>query len=280
MNEGSSVHRVLFTDLDGTLLDEQTYRFEAALPAVRKLQEMGIPIVFCTSKTFAETQPLQAALGIEGPVIVENGGGIYFRPGQLEPTGLDVQAVNGWHRLTLGVPHRALVAQLLAIQELTGIAIRSFSRMTVEEVAADCGLSLEEAVLAQKREFDEPFRLMSDRPEDLPQVIRMAEGVGLRILKGGRYHHLAGRSDKGSAVRRVCQFLRKTRGPIRSVGLGDSPNDLRMLKAVDLPVVVMRHGGVYDLQLQEGVPGALLAMGVGPVGWNAAVLELLSNGRW
>ena len=78
----------------------------------------------------------------------------------------------------------------------------------------------------------------------------------------------------------LCQFLRKKRGPIRSVGLGDSPNDLPMLKAVDLPVVVMRHGGIHDLQLQEGVPHALLASGVGPVGWNAAVLELLADERW
>lgn len=130
------------------------------------------------------------------------------------------------------------------------------------------------------REFDEPFRLLPGRPEDLEQVTRMVEGVGLMISRGGRYHHLSGRSDKGRAVKKVCDFLRKSRGPIQSVGIGDSPNDLPMLQAVDIPVVVMRHGDIHDLQLQEGVPGALLALGVGPVGWNAAVLELLSDGRW
>jgi len=280
MNAGRRSFRVLFTDLDGTLLDESTYSWKAAEPALGALREANVLVVFSTSKTFAEVERLQEQIGVEAPLIVENGGGIYFRPGQLEPTGLDVQLADGWHRVSLGVPHRALMAQLVAIHELTGIPIRSFSQMTPEEVAEDCGLPLEEARLAQRREFDEPFRLLSDRPEDLPQVIRLAEGVGLRVLQGGRYHHLAGRSTKGDAVRKVCSFLRKRRGPVRSVGLGDSPNDLPMLEAVDLPVVVMRHGGFHHPQLQEGVPHALLAPGVGPVGWNTAVLELLLDGRW
>lgn len=272
--------KVLFTDLDGTLLDEATYSWEAALPALEALRADNVLVVFCTSKTFAEVERLQEQIGIEAPLIVENGGGIYYRPDQLEPTGLDVQISSTWHRVSLGVPHRALVAQLVAIQELTGIPIRSFSQMSPEEVAEDCGLPLEEAALAQRREFDEPFRLLSERPEDLPQVIRLAEGVGLRVLQGGRYHHLAGRSSKGDAVRKVCAFLSKKRGPVRSVGLGDSPNDLSMLMAVDLPVVVMRHGGFHHPQLREGVPHALLAPGIGPVGWNEAVLELLSDERW
>ncbi|MDP2876998.1 MAG: HAD-IIB family hydrolase, partial [Holophaga sp.] len=69
----SASFQILFTDLDGTLLDESTYAFEPALPAIRALQERGIPIVFCTSKTFAETVALQEVLGITDPFIVENG---------------------------------------------------------------------------------------------------------------------------------------------------------------------------------------------------------------
>lgn len=272
--------RILFTDLDATLLDEQTYAFEAARPAMEALQAEGIPIVFCTSKTFAESVVLQETMGIRDPMIIENGGAIYFRQGHLDPTGLDVISLGEWQRVSLGVPYRALLAQLEAIEELTGIEIQRFSTMTPEAIADECGLSLEAAKCAKVREFDEPFRILSGRPEDHEQVTRMVEGVGLTLSCGGRYHHLSGRSDKGRAVKKVCEFLRKSRGPIQSVGLGDSPNDLPMLQAVDIPVVVMRHGNTHDPQLQEGVPGALLAMGVGPVGWNAAVLELLSDGRW
>lgn len=272
--------RVLFTDLDATLLDEHSYAFDAAIPAIRALQSERIPIVFCTSKTFAESCVIQKSMGINAPLIVENGGAIYFRRGQLDPTGLDVSEVGDWQRVSLGMPYRGLVAQLVAIEDLTGIPIRGFAKMEPAEIVQDCGLSPEAAELAKVREFDEPFCLPSGCPEDLDQVIRMAEGVGLTVSRGGRYHHLSGRSDKGRAVKKVCEFLRKSQGPIRSVGIGDSPNDLPMLQAVDIPVIVMRHGGFHDPQLQERVPGALLAKAIGPEGWNAAVLKLLAEGRW
>ncbi len=280
MTPNSQPGRVLFTDLDGTLLDEQTYSFEAALPALRAIQAAEISLVLCTSKTFAEVLPIEAELKLGAPIIVENGGGIYYLPGQLEPSGLDVQEIGAWRRISLGVPHRALMGLLGVIRDLTGIELQAFSRMTPEEVSEACGLTVEEAKRAQVREFDEPFRVLSDRPEDLPQVVRMAEGVGLRVHEGGRFHHITGRTDKGQAVRKVCQFLRNRWETLRTVGVGDSPNDLPMLREVDLPVVVMRHGGFHHPQLQEGVPHALLASGVGPVGWNQAVLSLLEDGRW
>lgn len=269
--------QILFTDLDGTLLEESTYAFEGALPGIRALQSHRIPIVFCTSKTFAETIGLQESLGITDPFIVENGGAIYFRPGQVEPTGLEVNARGTWNRVNLGVPYRALVAQLLALRELTGINLRGFSEMTAAEVAADCGLSLEAAMQSKQREFDEPFVLLDDRPEDLARIAQMAQGVGLSVSTGGRYHHLSGRSDKGRAVRLLCEFLRKRRGPLRSVGLGDSPNDLPMLQAVDIPVLVQRPNGTYSTDLAENLPRAIHAPGVGPEGWNAAVQALLKE---
>ena len=46
---------VVYTDLDGTLLDHHTYAFDEALGAIKALKDRGIPIVPCTSKTRAET---------------------------------------------------------------------------------------------------------------------------------------------------------------------------------------------------------------------------------
>ncbi|RLG21689.1 hypothetical protein DRN72_03465 [Methanosarcinales archaeon] len=41
---------VVFTDLDGTLLDSE-YSFEEALDTLRWLEDNHIPVVFCSSKT-------------------------------------------------------------------------------------------------------------------------------------------------------------------------------------------------------------------------------------
>jgi predicted mannosyl-3-phosphoglycerate phosphatase (HAD superfamily) len=47
---------VIFTDLDGALLDRETYSFEPALPALRFIKEKKIPLIFVSSKTRAEIE--------------------------------------------------------------------------------------------------------------------------------------------------------------------------------------------------------------------------------
>lgn len=54
---------VVFTDLDATLLDEETYGYEAAAPALQELRRLGAPLVLCTGRTRAEVEPLHR----EGP---------------------------------------------------------------------------------------------------------------------------------------------------------------------------------------------------------------------
>src|SRR4029434_2576627 len=76
--------RLVITDLDGTLLDHETYSWEAAHAAVDQLRRRDIPLILCTSKTRAETEDWRKELGNEHPFIVENGGALlipvgYFR---------------------------------------------------------------------------------------------------------------------------------------------------------------------------------------------------------
>ena len=66
---------LVFTDLDGTLLDD-AYRFLGAEAALARLAEQRIPLVLATSKTRAELTALAAQLpGVPG-LIFENGAGI------------------------------------------------------------------------------------------------------------------------------------------------------------------------------------------------------------
>lgn len=43
--------KVIFSDLDGTLLDSQTDSFQAAEPTLLALRKQGTPLVLSTSKT-------------------------------------------------------------------------------------------------------------------------------------------------------------------------------------------------------------------------------------
>ena len=64
---------IIFTDLDGTLLDHTTYSFDAAIPMLDYIKVNKIPLIIVTSKTKDEVLRIQKLLDMKGPFIVENG---------------------------------------------------------------------------------------------------------------------------------------------------------------------------------------------------------------
>ena len=167
-SQASGARLVVFTDLDGTLLDHATYSFAEARPGLFRLKRAGIPLVLCTSKTRAEVEPLRALLGNDAPFIVENGGAVFI-PKNHFPFELDANGVE--HRdeylvLPIGAPYEELVASLARASLESGTRVRGFADMTDEEVASATGLSLDEAHRARRREFDEPFTVLDSGGAD------------------------------------------------------------------------------------------------------------------
>jgi mannosyl-3-phosphoglycerate phosphatase len=262
---------VVFTDLDGTLLDHATYSFAPARPALEALAAAGVPVVLCTSKTRAETERWRRELDNAHPFVVENGGAIFVPEGYFGPGGCFDRRVGGYETVEFGRPYAELRRALAAIRDATGIPLRGFGDMTVDEIAERCGFSREFAALAARREYDEPFT--GADPTLLGAVVREAAALGLGIVSGGRFHHLVGGNDKGRAVH-VLRGLFDGRGEaVRAVGLGDSPNDEPMLREVEVPILVRRPDGGHVKSLH--LPGLVIAPYAGPEGWREAVLGIL-----
>lgn len=264
---------VVFTDLDGTLLDHTTYSFAAARPALEALAARNVPLVVCTSKTRAEIEAVRGELGNRDPFVSENGGAVFIPRGYFPfeiPAALDFP---DYSVIELGTRYETLRDAFLRMRAAGGIPMRGFGDMTPGEIARLCGFSEDQAEPARQREYDEPFILNDPTGEDT--IRRMAAGEGLRIDRGGRFFHLTGKSDKGRAVQVLIEFFVRDRGPTMTVGLGDSLNDLPMLRAVDVPILVGRPGGGHDPAVR--FDGLILEKGVGPEGWRAAVLEILAR---
>ena len=121
------------------------------------------------------------------------------------------------------------------------------------------------------REYDEPFKVVGDG-EGAEAVLEEIKKRGLSFTRGGRYFHIMGDNDKGRAVSTLSEIFRRELGDIATIGVGDSQNDLPMLESVDLAVLVQKPDGSYepsDLEVKR-------AEGVGPVGWNRALMDILS----
>lgn len=257
-----TVRWVVATDLDGTLLDHETYSLEPARPALGLLRERRIPLVLVTSKTRAEAEGIAAATGCSPALVVENGGAV------LLPGGRDV--------IELGVGYDALVAALAEIAREAGARVRGFSSLSRGDLEELTGLRGEDAERARRRGWDEPFLLSN--PEALPALEEAAVRRGLSVTRGGRFHHLLGAgSDKGRALRVLLDRKGWLAPGTLCIGLGDAANDLPFLRIVDRPVIVPRPGGAQDPDLAAALPHATVAPAPGPRGWNAAVLGILGE---
>jgi len=266
---------IIFTDLDGTLLDHSGYSFEAALPALGLVKERDIPLVICSSKTRREIEHYRKKLSNNHPFISENGGGIYIPEDyfrfNMQDSKLKIEAEGGYTIIRLGAKYADLRRALQELQT-DGFAIKGFGDMTVEEVSAATGLSMDEAEMARDRDFDEPF-IITGQIDELP-LLAAIRGKGLNSTQG-QFFHILGNSDKGKAVSILTDLYRQLYGGTVTVAIGDSPNDIPMLERVDHPVVVRKHDRTYDSRIN--VPGLMKADGIGPIGWNRAVVELIKN---
>ena len=120
-----------------------------------------------------------------------------------------------------------------------------------------------------------PARILSE--DEDRRLTRRAEELGLRVTRGGRFRHLLGSNDKGRAARVLMAGYRAGGRSVASLGLGDGPNDLELLAAMDELVVVARPDGTHSPELRAGLPHARFTGGVGPEGFAEAVLAHLAS---
>jgi mannosyl-3-phosphoglycerate phosphatase len=263
---------VVCTDLDGTLLDAETYAFDAAREALDALRARHVPLILASSKTRAEIERLRSSLNHHHPFVSENGGGVFIPKGYFD-FPLDGAVLRGPYQvIELGFPYGALRLALKEIAHALNCRLRGFGDMAAEEIAGRTGLNPSDAQLAKQREYDEPF-IIESAPPPVEEIRRKAEARGLRCTSGGRFYHLMGPSDKGLACRRLLDFYRRSYGTITTVAIGDSLNDLPMLAEADRPIIVQRADGTYDPGV--ALPHLVRVPDIGPRGWNRAVLAAL-----
>lgn len=261
---------VVFTDLDGCLLDHETYDHRPALAAFNRLGALNIPVIPVSSKTGDEIAALDIPFG-SVPVISEGGMVTAIPEGFLPPPYNDPQLI------VEGARYEAIISFINELPAPLRAGIRGFHDMTDAEVAAMTGLSHVEAQRARARAASEPF-LWSGSDDELNKLTDLARQNALWVTKGGRFHHLMGRGGKRGAALRVVDLLaaHHPRHSVVSIALGDSENDAEMLAAVDYGIIVPNpHGS--GLQIDAPFGEIITAPEAGPTGWGMAVLSLLAR---
>ncbi|SHG66108.1 HAD-IIB family hydrolase [Marivita hallyeonensis] len=247
---------VVFSDLDGTLLDHETYDWSPAKPALHRLAQIGCPVVLTSSKTAAEIVVLQQAMGLSDyPAIVENGAGVIGLPGQ-DDIAEDYEKVR---------------QMLDAIPPSLRKHFTGFGDMSADEIATLTGLSPDAARLAMKRDFSEPG-LWTGHDAAKDAFLAAIQEQGLTATQGGRFLTLSFGATKADGMARVLARYK----PKHSIALGDAPNDIAMLEAAEFGVIVANPHRDPLPHLKGEAEGRISrTRDAGPHGWNTAVCALL-----
>jgi len=260
---------VIFTDLDGTLLDRYSYSFQAAVPGLQAARENGVPVVFCTSKTRAEVEVWRSRTGIDAPFIVENGGAVYIPCGYF-PFPLPGCGGRGRYEvMEFGTAYQELVSTLETASKESGCRTLGFHAMSTAEIALRTHMRIADAELARMREYDEPFQILDSGTHRLLEAIA---AHGKRWNRGGRFYHITGNNDKATAVRYLMALFRQANAGVVAIGIGDAWSDVAFLNVVDIPVLI-RTETVQAIWRE--VPRGLISDSPGPAGWNETVLKII-----
>jgi mannosyl-3-phosphoglycerate phosphatase len=150
--------------------------------------------------------------------------------------------------------------------------IRGFHNSSLAEVQEKTKLGKVEAQRAMRREFSIPL-FFDKQAEKI--LNREVEDYQLKLLYGGRFMHLLGKTDKGQAIRIIIDAYRKKYpgADIKSLALGDSLNDEAMLRSADYPVLVKKHDSSYEQRIK--FDKLIYSPDIGPAGWNESVLSFI-----
>ncbi|MGZ9809172.1 HAD-IIB family hydrolase [Pseudoroseicyclus sp. H15] len=247
----------IFTDLDGTLLDHESYAWAPAAGCLARLQRLGIPLVLASSKTAAEIAPLREEMGFAHcPAIVENGAGV-LPAGEEDVPGEDYAAL----------------MQILSGRPVAHRDFKGFHQMSEAEVAAATGLGEAEASRAKARQFSEPG-LWTGSEEDRAAFLQELAEDGVHARAGGRFLTLSFGRTKAQAMAELAPSL----GAETTVALGDAPNDVEMLEAADIGIIIANPAHPpLPLLAGEGEGRITRSTLTGPDGWADEVSRILDT---
>lgn len=292
MSEIDTTPRIVFIDVDGTILEHGSVIAPSTVTAIRSARRAGHTVYLCTGRSAGDIHPAVREIGFDG--VISNGGAFAVR---IDDDGTE-------RPIAAHLMPRALTDRMLGYFEDRGI---HYFMQTDDAVYASPGIgAAADEFFRQRRDRhaedlralgldddDAPLPAISYRPlgeVDLDQVVKAtfisADSDTLARAQadlGDAFHVIPGSIpmpggsngeiaqlgvNKGSAIVEVLDALGLDAAD--SVGIGDSWNDVEMFEVVGTAVAM--GGADPELQaradfvttgvLDDGVHGALVRLGL------------------
>ena len=269
---------VVFSALEGTLLNVGSRSLAPAADAVEELAARGVPLILCTAYTRAEIEPLRRKIGHSYPFITESGGGLFIPDGYFSQKLEGAARAGRYFCVPFGRSQTEAAAAIEEIATEAGADVVLYSQMSVREIAANTGQPVREAELSRQRDFSERFFFAGGTEATVSRFSSIAAERGWQSASEGAFWELRSGNDVRRAVRYLMQTYRDAlRSRLSSVGVGSRDQDVELLCAVDLPIVLPKRKGESEAVLMARLSHPFAAASPGPEGWSEAVLSVLQR---
>jgi mannosyl-3-phosphoglycerate phosphatase family protein len=270
---------VIFTDMDGSLLDHYSYSHAAADKLLSSLSYDAIPVIMTTSKTYAELQPLRQSLNNKSPFIVENGAAIFIPKDYFPSPPEQCTSIENYWLHELSPPRQQWLDVIDNIRknyiyEEHEKEFVQFSHLSNEQISQITGLNIDSAALAAQRQYGEPIQWLGT-PKRQKEFIEQLQNNDAQALQGGRFLHVSGHCDKGRALQWLFSQYQKQypNAEFTSVAIGDSQNDVAMLETADIALLI--RSPVHQLPALTRSENVFTSTQYGPEGWSEGVETIL-----
>ena len=251
---------LIFTDLDGTLLDRDTFKFDKILNYIKELISKDISIIPTSSKTKKEIESFNKELDENLPFVTENGAAIY-----------NLNLINK------SLPEKITLSR--EIDEISEIFEKKISsklrskckflkKLSLDKQLKILGLSKKRIVYAINREYTMPLVFEGTKTDKI-DLFRSIQDAGLSLQEGGRVINLCDKISKAQAMKKVVKVFKKiSKDELVTIGVGDNFNDLEMLKNSDIPCLVFNDKFTLE---KININDCLVSKKPAPEGWEEVV---------
>lgn len=267
---------LIFTDMDGSLLCHETYSHTAADDMLFLLEKTGVPVIPISSKTKAELLYLRDSLNNKHPFIIENGAAVFIPVGYFDEQPFGTEVV-GEFWVKKFVHNRHYWQSLIThVSSVDSHKFTTFSELTLGQISELTGLDQEESKRASRRLYGEPIVWKGD-DDEMIHFIEELNDMGANVLRGGRFLHVSGESDKGLALTWLAEQYKEDNpnSLIKTIAIGDSQNDVAMLEVADVALII--SSPAHQPPKLERRTNIYISEKFGPAGWTQGVEEILEQ---